>query len=261
MEVRVDHQVAVVGGEARHRHPVRGHPQRPAVGLDDALRAARGARREQDVRRVVGPQRRRAPPDLGARLLGGPGQELVPALAPAGPRAAGQDDGAEVRELVRQGLGDGCVVGAEEGRDGDEQAGAAARQDLADLGRLEPRVDRDEHGAGLEGAESGDDPLGAVEGPDGDAVAGIRARRDEGRCEGVGLGGQLPVGAAGGSVDDGELVAEPGDGAGDHGRDARPGPVAGAHRRTASSTFISRARLPPMILRMVSSGRPASSST
>ena len=85
VEVRVDHQVAVAGGEARHRHPVRGHLQRPAVGLDDALRAARGARREQDVRRVLGPQRRRAPPDLGARLLGGPGQELVPALAPARP--------------------------------------------------------------------------------------------------------------------------------------------------------------------------------
>ena len=33
------------------------------------------------------------------------------------------------------------------------------------------------------------------------------------------------------------------------------------HRRTASSTFIRRARLPPMILRTVSSGSPSSSST
>ena len=41
VEVRVHHQVAVARGEAGHRHPVGGHPQRPAVGLHDALRDAR----------------------------------------------------------------------------------------------------------------------------------------------------------------------------------------------------------------------------
>ena len=37
VEVRVDHQVAVAGGEAGHGHPVGGHAQRAAVGLHDAL--------------------------------------------------------------------------------------------------------------------------------------------------------------------------------------------------------------------------------
>ncbi len=45
------------------------------------------------------------------------------------------------------------------------------------------------------------------------------------------------------------------------GQQARDRPPVGGHRTTLSSTFISRARLPPMILRTVASGTPASSST
>ena len=52
-------------------------------------------------------------------------------------------------------------------------------------------------------------------------------------------------------------VAEPLGGGGGHRRDARPARRRGsAHRRTVSSTFIRRARLPPMILRTVLVGQP-----
>ena len=115
-----------------------------------------------------------------------------------------------------------------------------------------------------EQAERGHDPLGAVERPDGHPVARLDARGDQGGAEPAGPLDQLGVGepACPPSTTAGS-VTEPLGGGGDHRGDA--GPPAGAsgahHRTTASSTFIRRARLPPMIFRTVSSGRPSSSST
>ena len=84
VEVGVDHEVPVAGGETRHRHPVGGDAQRATVGLNDPLRHAGRARREQDVGWVVGRNRGRAPVHLGAIVVGGAGQEGIPRLALGG---------------------------------------------------------------------------------------------------------------------------------------------------------------------------------
>src|SRR4029453_14594646 len=110
---------------------------------------------------------------------------------------------------------------------------------------------------------------------DGDPVSGFDPGRHQRGGEGPSLLVELGVGQPTIAVDDGEGVTDAlrraGAGGGGapkaprggarHCRDAVPAAAGGGHRTTASATFINWARLPPMILRTVSSGRPASSST
>ena len=83
------------------------------------------------------------------------------------------------------------VVHAEELARREEQARAALREDVAGLGRLEARVDGDEHGAGGLQADRREDPLVAVRCPDRDAIAGLDARREKGARGFEAGGGQL----------------------------------------------------------------------
>ena len=136
---------------------------------------------------------------------------------------------------------------------------ARSAQDVGGLGPLEPGVDGDQHRAGLQ-AEGGHDPLGAVVGPDAHAVAGLdpdatRAPPKVRACR------PARRRSAASAVLDGRSGAVP---AGGVGGDRRDGPPPGrpvTHRVTVSATFISRARLPPMILRTAPRRRPCSSST
>ena len=141
--------------------------------------------------------------DLGPGGVGGPGQEAVPRLGARptpGPRATTM--------VARSGrstpvvLEHGHVVGAEEVGHRHQDPGPAPQQDVGGLGALEPGVDRDEHGAGLEEAQRGNDPLGAVERPDGHPVTRLDARGDQGGAEPAGLVDELGVGQPGRPVDD-----------------------------------------------------------
>ena len=262
VEVGVDHQVAVLGAQTGHGHPVRGHPERAGVGLHHALGDSGGARREQDVRAVIGAQGGGAPVDLRLAGLGGAAQERRPRLGARGGRTIGHHDGGEVREVRRVVRQQGHVVGAEEIGDRHQGPRPAPRQDGGGLGAFEARVHRHDRGPRLEQAEEGHDPLDAVGGPDRHAVAGLDAGRDQGGAEPAALPGQLGVGEAVVPVRDRQPVAEAVDRGREHRRDGVAPPVAaGRHpRRTASSTFMRRARLAPMILRTDSSGSPSSSS-
>ena len=263
VEVRVHHEVAIAGGEAGHRHPVRCHPQRPAVRLHDPLRYPGGPGGEEDVRWIVGADRRAPALDLVTARPGSPSPRTRSMTRCSRTRGSVRDhDGLQVGKLGADVVEHRDVVRAEEVRDGDQHAGAAPGEDVGRLDAFEPGVDRHEDGTGLEDPEHGHDPLGAVEGPDRHPVARLDAGGHERRAEGPSLLGELGVGQPGRAVDDGEPLAAPRRGGGRHRRNAVPAAVAPlAHRRTLSSTFIRRARLPPMILRMDSSGSPASSST
>ena len=125
MEVRVDHQVAVAGGEAGHRHPVVGDAQRSAVGLHYALRGTGGPRRKQDVRWVVVANRGGASYGLGPRLGGGPPEESFPGNRLLRHRTLRHDDGLEVGQLHATPVEHGEVVGTKEVSDGHQRAGAA----------------------------------------------------------------------------------------------------------------------------------------
>ena len=88
VEVRVHHQVAVAGGEPRHRHPVGGDEQGAGVGLHHALGRAGGAGGEEDVGRVVGADGGLARRSTSARASGvAAGEEVVP--RPARPTGTG----------------------------------------------------------------------------------------------------------------------------------------------------------------------------
>ena len=256
--------------QSGHRHPVGGDAQRPGVGLHDALRLAGGARGEQDVGRVVGGDGRRSFGDGGPVGVGRGRVEVVPGDGPlgdgvAGPRAGDHDRGRQVGEVDARGGERGDVVDPEEVGDGHQGPGAAAADDVDGLGALEPGVDRDERGARFPQAEGGDDPAHAVGRPDRHPVAGLDARRDQPGAEGPGRVLQLGEAQRHVAVDDGGGVGvalgRRGQQAGDRRGVERVGCSGGRGRHAAfvSSTFISRARLPPMILRTDSSGRPCSS--
>ena len=96
VEVRVDHQVAVAGGEAGHRHPVGGDPQGAGVGLTTPL----GTPVVPEVKRMSEGSSGRAPrrggrPRPGPRRWRGPGTRPRP--RPAAGTAPGDDRGARGR--------------------------------------------------------------------------------------------------------------------------------------------------------------------
>ncbi len=173
VEVGVDHQVPVVGAEPGHGHPVGGDAEGPAVGHDHALGDTGRARGEEDVRPVVGTEVGRAVGDRRPGLVGGPGEEVVPADGVARRRAAGHDDGLQVGQLGAGRLDHGEVVGVEEVRHRHQHASPAALEDDRGLGPLEPGVHGDEDGSGLEEAEDGDDPLPGVGRPNGHPVTAL----------------------------------------------------------------------------------------
>ena len=137
--------------------------QRAAVRHHDALRHAGRPRGEEDVGGIVGPERGAAAlaPRSGPPAWPGRGSSPTRRRRPvAGPRATTIVSSAG---SGRPGaLEHGDVVGAEEVRHRDEDAGAAAQQDDGRLGALEAGVDRHQDRAGGEDAERGHDPLGAV---------------------------------------------------------------------------------------------------
>ena len=180
----------------------------------------------------------------------GSSSQPTPSAPIPGPRR-----GLQVRQVGAGRLEHGDVVGVEEVRDGHEGPGPAAREDVGGLGALEPGVDRHEDGARLEEAEHGDDPLASCWAPR--SPPGRRARRPTppGRRRTCGPLEQLGLGEPDVAVDDGHRSPLLGGGR-EHRRDAV---TAAADRVIAPprpSTFISRARLPPMILRTISSGAP-----
>ena len=123
VEERVDDEVAVVAAEADDGRPVGEAAQRLAVGGDHALRVPRGARREEDVGRVVA--RRARPParrpsawlDRRRRRRG----TSAHGVGAGGGVAAEHDGVLEVRQVVA--LEHGDVVVAEEAVDRHEDAG------------------------------------------------------------------------------------------------------------------------------------------
>ena len=232
MEIRVHHQVGVTRDEARHGDPVGGDGQRPGVGHHDPLWDSGGPRGEEDVRRILWPERVAPALHLGHRFRRDPTEELGPTDRRLGGGPPGHDDGLEGRELYTGAGQHAQVIVAEEVGDGHEDSSLAPRQDVGRLWTLEPRIHGDQHPAGGEDPEHRDDPLGAVEGPDGDPVAGGHTRCDEGGGEVPGRLPQLPVRQGGVPIPKGHGPWVPTNGACQHRRDRRPrGHVRGLHLR------------------------------
>ncbi len=260
VEVRVDHQVAVVGAETRHGHPVGRHTEGAAVGHQHTLGLPGGARGEEDVREVVRTQSGPALIDLGPSRFGGPVDEGGPGLRADRSLPPGHDDGPQFGQFDLGGPQHGDIVGPEKFGDRDQCRGSGPPEQVGRLPTLEAGVDGHQHGPGHGEAQEGDGPLGAVEGPDGHPVARFDTGHHQGGREGASLLEEFCVGQPGRAVLNGEMRAERLGGRGGYLGDAPPRGAALAHRTLASSMFISLARFPPMILRIFSSLRPSSSS-
>lgn len=120
----------------------------------------------------------------------------------------------------------GDVGGAEEGAGDEQQAGAAALEDVRGLRALEAGVEGDEHRARGDGAEGGDDPLEGVGRPDGDPVAGLDPGGEAGGGRALDALAELGVADADPAVDDGFPVAVAVGGVAHEGGDGAPAEVA-----------------------------------
>ena len=266
VEVRVHHQVAVAGGRGRSWPPSRWPPG--ACGRGSARRPS-GAPVVPDVKRmsdgVLGADAPRRAARTSARASSVPRARKSSQRPRPRPHRAvdDHDDRARARAASTPAVVEQRdVVGAEEVGDRDEHPGAAASEDVGRLGPLEPRVDRDEHGAGLEQAEQRRRSTRRCSAPRWRRGRPVRCptRRAPAPKRRASVE-QLGVGESSGRrrrPRGGRRSARPW-------RRSAPGCVgrsrAGVTAGRRPSTFISRARLPPMILRTVSSGRPSSSST
>ena len=263
MEVGVDHQVTVTGRQPGHGHPVGGHTKGSTVRLHHSLGDAGGAGGEQDVARVVRPEARASPFDLGPPGRRRTVEEGRPRRGARRCISSGHHDGVEIREL-RPRRGERChIVGAEKVGDRHQHSGAAPAEHVGRFGSLKARVDGDDDRASLQRAKGGHHPLQAVRGPDPHAIPRLGSRRHQRGAEGTGRLVELGVGQAHLAIDHGDALRVLSGGTGGHGGDGPPATrgVHAAAGATGSPTFIRRARLPPMILRTVSPGRPCSSWT
>ena len=96
VEVRVHLEIDVAGRKAGHGHPVSGDGERAPVRHDDALGHPRGARREEDVRRVVGGERGAPARHLVEALRRRPTHEVVPRQRALGNGTPHDDGGGQV---------------------------------------------------------------------------------------------------------------------------------------------------------------------
>jgi hypothetical protein len=135
-------------------------------------------------------------------------------------RAAGQE---ARRQRNDEYAGRSLVLKAEKPLLDQHGLGPAAADDVPGLGRLEPRVDRNQHPAGGQQAERCDDPLGRVRRPDRHAVALLDAGRGERARGDPGPAGQLGERQPGRPVHDRLGVAEAIRRALHHLRDGLPG--------------------------------------
>ncbi len=218
VEEGVHDQVAVALAQSGELAPHVVAAQGLGVGDDRALGAAGGAGGEDDVGGGLGADGLGALADRCGRYAVPARQEVLPRAEGVGGVVGEDDDLFQVRQSrQRSGAGalgrgaaqGGDVGGTEEGAGDEEQPGPAALQDVRGLRALETGVEGDEHRAGRDGAEGGDDPLQGVGGPDGHPVAGLGSGGDAGRGGALDAFAELRVTDPGAPVDDGLAVGVP----------------------------------------------------
>ncbi len=204
-EVAQHHPEAVIEGhrhtdaigrrvpEARADH--RSVVEHVVVGEGRPLRRARGPRRELDVDRVVGVQRRLAVAQRLGRDGGRGVDERVPGERPARQVALPQQhDRAEQREPGTLVVEHRDVVGRMEPARRDQDGDPGGRHRMTELVATVRGVHVHEDRADLRGGVLGDRPLDAVRAPDPHAVALRDAQREERASRAFDLGVQRRIG-------------------------------------------------------------------
>ncbi len=236
VEVGIDHQVDVPGREPGHGDPVRRDAEGPPVRHHDALGDPGRPGREEDVGRIVRPERGGAAIDLGQRLRRGAGEEALPIGGTPGGAPSRHDNRIEVGQLHPRGVEHGEVVVTQEAGDGHQDAGPAPQQQIGRLGTLEPGVDGNQHPARGEDPERGNDPLDAVGRPDRHPFTRHQAGGGQSGGEVAAGLAELRVRETRGAVTNGDSVSVPLGGGRNRLRNGRRCAALGPHRETAAGT-------------------------
>ncbi|MNF86991.1 hypothetical protein D3C84_694450 [compost metagenome] len=204
VEEGVDDQVAVVGVEADDLPPVIEQAHILPVGAEHTLGIAGGARSEDQVAQAVAIQRGAALLQLLLVDFTGADQEAFP-IGSAGPRLLQHHALLQLRQIMP--LEQRRVVAAEELADAEQQARAAAAQDIGGLGALQTGAQRHQHHTSHQAAEGGDYPALTVGRPYRHPLAGLQTEGQQGTSGFTGALLQLGIGQLQAVVVDGDTFA------------------------------------------------------